>query len=86
MKQTEQVLGLAFWLAFLRKQGSAITKLLIGRERFPKVNRYDDKVRSQFLSSEILGKVRAVEGQGAKLRRLLRLHDGKRAVHFAFVD
>ncbi|MGL4728038.1 MAG: hypothetical protein ACRCWO_04715 [Bosea sp. (in: a-proteobacteria)] len=73
-------------LAFFKKQGAAITRLQIERTQFPEVNRYDDKVGSQFVSSEIFGKVRVTETEGTKTRRYLCLHDGKRAVYFGLVD
>jgi hypothetical protein len=73
-------------LAFGKKQGASYTRLQIQREQFPEVNRYDDKVGSQFVSSEILGKVRVTTPEGTRLRRYLCLHDGKRAVYFALVD
>jgi hypothetical protein len=50
------------------------------------VNRFDDKIGSQFVSSEIFGLVRLTDADGVKKRRYLCLHDGKRALYFTLVD
>ncbi len=75
-----------FATAWFKKQGAAYTRLQIERVEFPEVNRFDDKIGSQFVSSEIFGTVRLTEPGGMKKRRYLCLHDGKRAVYFTLVD
>jgi hypothetical protein len=75
-----------FGMALFKKQGSSYTRLQIERTQFPEVNRFDDKVGSQFVSSEIFGIVRLTAAYGVKKRRYLCLHDGKRALYFTLVD
>jgi hypothetical protein len=75
-----------FGMAFFRKQGAQYTKLQIEKVEFPEVNRFDDRIGSQFVSSEIFGIVRLTDAEGMKKRRYLCLHDGKRALYFTLVD
>jgi hypothetical protein len=75
-----------FGTAFFKKQGAQFTKLQIEKTEFPEVNRFDDKIGSQFVSSEIFGLVRVTGAEGVKKRRYLCLHDGKRALYFTLVD
>jgi hypothetical protein len=75
-----------FGSALFRKQGSSYTRLQIEKVEFPEVNRFDDRIGSQFVSSEIFGLVRLTGPEGVKKRRYLCLHDGKRALYFTLVD
>jgi hypothetical protein len=75
-----------FGTAFFKKQGSSYTRLQIEKAEFPEVNRFDDRIGSQFVSSEIFGIVRLTDAEGMKKRRYLCLHDGKRALYFTLVD
>ena len=73
-------------LAFSKKHGGGVTRIQIERTGFPVANRYDDKVGSQHVTTELMGFARITFSEGTKRTRYICLHDGKRAVYFGMVD
>jgi hypothetical protein len=73
-----------FATAHFKKNGSDVTRVQIERTASPIIDRYDAKVGSQYVSSEVMGFVRLTTPAGIKRQRYLCLHagDGKGAVYF----
>lgn len=73
-------------LAFSKKHGGGITRIQIERAEFPITNRYDDKVGSQAVSTELMGFARVTTPEGTKRMRYICLHDGKKAVYLGLIE
>lgn len=73
-------------LAFSKKHGGGITRIQIERAQFPIENRYDDKVGSQHIATELMGFARVTTSEGTKRMRYICLHDGKKGVYFGMMD
>lgn len=73
-------------LAMSRKHGGDLRKVEIERKDFPIEDRYDDKVGSQPVSTELKGIVKLTTAAGMRQSRYICLHDGKKAVYFGTVD
>jgi hypothetical protein len=74
-------------LAFFKRHGSGVSKIQIETGTGLDINRYDDKVGSQFVSTEYVGFARVTAAGGVKRQRFVCLHagDGKRAVYFTLI-
>ncbi|MBY0610632.1 MAG: hypothetical protein K2P80_00455 [Beijerinckiaceae bacterium] len=73
-------------IAMSRKHGGDLRKIEIERKDFPIEDRYDDKVGSQPVSTELKGIVKLTTAAGMRQSRYICLHDGKKAVYFGWVD
>ncbi len=73
-----------FAIAHFKKNGSDVTRVQVERPAAPIIDRYDAKVGSQHVSSEVMGFARLTTPAGTKRQRYLCLHagDGKGAVYF----
>lgn len=77
-----------FGVAFTKKHGASTSKIQIDRGNALSVNRFDDSVGSQFVSSEFSGFARVTDGEGMRRQRFVCLHEGagKKAVYFGLFD
>lgn len=77
-----------FGVAFLKKHGASTSSIKIERGNALNVNRFDDTVGSQFVSTEFSGSARITDGEGARRQRFVCLHEGagKKAVYFGLFD
>jgi hypothetical protein len=73
-------------VSFSKRQGGDITRIQIERTADAVINRYDDMVGSQRVSTEFIGFARVTSPSGAKRMRYVCLHDGKRAVYLGLID
>jgi hypothetical protein len=73
-------------LAFSKTQGGTLTAVKIEREDFPVSNRYNGKVGSQPVSTELMGFARVTSPEGTRRMRFVCLHDGKRAVYVGLLE
>ncbi|MGL4975586.1 MAG: hypothetical protein ACRC56_09840 [Bosea sp. (in: a-proteobacteria)] len=77
-----------FGVAFTKKHGASTSNIKIERGNALNVNRFDDSVGSQFVSTEFSGFAMVTDGEGARRQRFVCLHEGagKRAVYFGLFD
>ena len=77
-----------FGVAFTKKHGASTSNIKIERGNALSVNRFDDSVGSQFVSSEFSGFAVITDGEGARRQRFVCLHEGagKRPVYFGLFD
>ncbi len=73
-------------LAFSKRQGGDITRIQIERSADAIINRYDDMVGSQRVSTEYIGFARVTSPSGSRRMRYVCLHDGRRAVYLGLLD
>lgn len=73
-----------YGVAFSKRQGGTISRIQIDKGDSLVVNRFDDKVGSQMVSTEYMGFARVSTPEGTKRQRFVCLHegDGKRALYF----
>jgi hypothetical protein len=76
-----------YGVTFFKRHGADVTKIQIEKGDALQINRYDDKVGSQFVSTEYIGFAQVTSPDGAKRQRFVCLHegDGKRAVYFGLI-
>lgn len=77
-----------FGVTFTKKHGASTSSVKIERGNALTVNRFDDTVGSQFVSTEFSGFARVTDGEGARRQRFVCLHEGagKKVVYFGLFD